>query len=47
MRERDESEYVDDNGNEQDDNKDTADNNNDNNGDTQATPVGDLYKLSA
>ena len=42
MRERDESEYVDEDGNEQENNNDVADNNGDN-GDTQATPVDDQY----
>ena len=46
MRERDESEYVDEDGNEQENNNDVADNNG-GNGDTQATPVDDQYKLSA
>ena len=49
MRERDESAYVDDDGNEQDVNNDAAASNNlnDDNGDTQATLVAKLYKLSA
>ena len=48
MRKRDESEYADEDGNEQEKKNlnDVAENNGDN-GDTQAAPAGDQYKLSA